>query len=65
MIITVEQSLQFTPNNHNHHQNEVFTNSFQIRFRRNIDQQLAHQIAKKHGFINLGPVRIEQQKKNK
>ncbi|KAH9497819.1 Neuroendocrine convertase 2 [Dermatophagoides farinae] len=56
MIITVEQSLQFNHNNHNHHQNEVFTNSFQIRFRRNIDQQLAHQIAKKHGFINLGPI---------
>lgn len=32
----------------------VFTSSFLIRFRRNVDAQTAHDIAKKHGFVNLG-----------
>ncbi|OTF69600.1 amontillado-like protein [Euroglyphus maynei] len=47
LIITVEQSIQ--------NPQEVFTNSFHIRFRRDVDHQNAHQIAKRHGFINLGP----------
>ena len=50
IIINIEQSQQQNPQ-------EIFTNSFHIRFRRNVDQFDAHQIAKRYGFINLGPVR--------
>lgn len=35
---------------------EVFTNSFHVRFRRDVNHHTAHLIANKHGFINLGPV---------
>lgn len=39
----------------------VFTNSFLVRFRRNVDNDEAHQIAAKHGFINIGPVSTQFQ----
>lgn len=35
---------------------DVFSNSFLVRFRRNVEQHEAHKIADKHGFVNLGPV---------
>lgn len=35
---------------------EVFTNSFHVRFVRDVSHQTAHQIANQHGFVNLGPV---------
>lgn len=35
---------------------EVFTNSFHVRFRRDVNHHTAHLIANKHGFVNLGPV---------
>lgn len=35
---------------------EVFTNSFHVRFVRDVDHQEAHKVAKRHGFVNLGPV---------
>lgn len=34
----------------------MFTNSFHVRFVRDVSHQTAHQIAKRHGFVNLGPV---------
>lgn len=36
--------------------NDVFTNSYLVRFHRSIDTDEAHQIAKRNGFDNLGPV---------
>lgn len=36
--------------------NDVFTSSFLVRFRRNVDGELAHLIADRNGFENLGPV---------
>lgn len=35
---------------------DVFSNSFLVRFRRNVEQHEAHKIADKHGFVNMGPV---------
>lgn len=35
---------------------DLFTNSFLVRFRRNVDQKLAGQVAERNGFVNLGPV---------
>lgn len=37
---------------------DVFSNSFLVRFRRNVEQQEAHEIASMHGFVNLGPVSL-------
>lgn len=38
--------------------NDIFSNSFLVRFRRNVEQQEAHKIANKHGFVNMGPVSL-------
>lgn len=35
---------------------EVFTNTFHVRFVRDVQPDHVHQIAKRHGFVNLGPV---------
>lgn len=35
---------------------DVFSNSFLVRFRRDVEQHEAHEIANKHGFVNVGPV---------
>lgn len=35
---------------------EVFTNTFLVRLKRDADKHIAHQIAKRNGFINLGAV---------
>lgn len=35
---------------------DIFTSSFLVRFRRNVDNELAHDVAKRNGFDNLGPV---------
>ncbi|XP_062536420.1 neuroendocrine convertase 2 [Armigeres subalbatus] len=34
----------------------VFTSSFLVKFKRNVDDQQAHEIADRNGFINLGPL---------
>lgn len=34
----------------------VFTSSFLVKFKRNVDNQQAHEIADRNGFINLGPL---------
>lgn len=34
----------------------VFTSSFLVKFKRNVDNQQAHEIAERNGFINLGAV---------
>lgn len=39
---------------------EVFTNTFHVRFTRDVSHHTAHQIAKRHGFVNLGPVSEQQ-----
>ncbi|KOB77623.1 Uncharacterized protein OBRU01_03773 [Operophtera brumata] len=36
---------------------EVFTNSFLVRFKRAVPHVEAHQVARSHGFDNLGPVK--------
>lgn len=38
----------------------VFTSSFLVKFKRNVDDQQAHEIADRNGFINLGPVSSSQ-----
>lgn len=35
---------------------EVFTNSFLVRFRRDMTRKEASSVANVHGFVNLGPV---------
>ncbi|GAB0093699.1 hypothetical protein DMENIID0001_088720 [Sergentomyia squamirostris] len=35
---------------------DVFTSSFLVRFKRNIDNDVAHEIANKYGYDNLGSV---------
>lgn len=35
---------------------DVFTSSFLVRFKRNIDRTTAHEIANKYGYDNLGTV---------
>lgn len=35
---------------------EVFTSSFLVRFKRNVNSEMAHQIASKYGFENIGTV---------
>lgn len=35
---------------------EVFTNSFLVRFRRDMTRKEASGVANVHGFVNLGPV---------
>ncbi|CAO1431431.1 unnamed protein product [Diamesa tonsa] len=39
---------------------EVFTSSFLVKFKRSIDNQLAHDIANRNGFHNIGPVRSSE-----
>lgn len=36
--------------------NSVFTNSFLVRFQRNIKNDIAHEIAARNGFENIGEV---------
>lgn len=36
---------------------DVFTSSFLVRFKRNVDTEYAHEIANKYGYDNLGTVR--------
>lgn len=35
---------------------EVFTNSFLVRLAGSPTKEIAHQVAKRNGFVNLGPV---------
>ncbi|XP_044729582.1 neuroendocrine convertase 2 [Chrysoperla carnea] len=35
---------------------ELFTNSFLVKFRQGVDNNLAHNVANRNGFVNLGPV---------
>lgn len=35
---------------------DVFTSSFLVRFKKNVNSELAHQIATKYGFENIGTV---------
>lgn len=35
---------------------DLFTNSFLVKFRREVDNQVAHSVADRNGFVNLGPV---------
>lgn len=35
---------------------ELFTNSFLVKFRRDVDNRLAHNVADRNGFVNMGPV---------
>lgn len=35
---------------------DVFTSSFLVRFKRNVDSDYAHEIANKYGYDNLGTV---------
>lgn len=36
--------------------NELFTSSFLVRFKRSVDNSVAHEIAKRNSFYNIGPV---------
>lgn len=36
--------------------NELFTSSFLVRFKRSVDNNVAHEIAKRNSFHNIGPV---------
>lgn len=36
--------------------NELFTSSFLVRFKRSVDNNVAHEIAKRNSFHNVGPV---------
>lgn len=36
--------------------NNVFTNSFLVRFQRSIENDIAHEIAVRNGFENVGEV---------
>ncbi|XP_066245943.1 neuroendocrine convertase 2 isoform X1 [Euwallacea similis] len=35
---------------------DLFSNSFLVRFKRDLEPEEAHQVAKRHGFVNMGPV---------
>lgn len=37
---------------------ELFTSSFLVKFKRSIDSNLAHKIAQRNGFYNIGEVSI-------
>lgn len=39
--------------------NNVFTNSFLIRFHRSVKNDIAHEIATRNGFENIGEVSTE------
>lgn len=39
--------------------NDVFTNSYLVRFHRSVDTDEAHRIAIRNGFDNLGPVSVD------
>lgn len=39
---------------------EVFTNSFLVRLKGNYGHEVANHIAKRNGFVNLGPVSISK-----
>ncbi|KAJ8962578.1 hypothetical protein NQ318_000971 [Aromia moschata] len=34
---------------------DLFSNSFLVRFRRDVDLQEAHAVAERNGFVNMGP----------
>jgi proprotein convertase subtilisin/kexin type 2 len=36
--------------------NSVFTSSFLVRFKRSVGNDVAHELADKNGFLNVGPV---------
>lgn len=38
--------------------NSVFTNSFLVKFQQNINHDIAHEIATRNGFENVGEVNI-------
>lgn len=35
---------------------DLFSNSFLVRFTRDLEPEEAHEVAKRHGFVNMGPV---------
>ncbi|XP_050295160.1 neuroendocrine convertase 2 [Anthonomus grandis grandis] len=35
---------------------DLFSNSFLVRFKRDLEPEEAHHVAKRHGFVNMGPV---------
>ncbi|KAK9891190.1 hypothetical protein WA026_013506 [Henosepilachna vigintioctopunctata] len=35
---------------------DVFSNSFLVRFKRDVGKIQAHQVAQRHGFVSMGPV---------
>lgn len=39
---------------------DVFSNSFLVRFKRNVNLDEAHKIAYRNGFVNAGPVCFQQ-----
>lgn len=43
---------------------ELFTSSFLVRFKKSVDNQIAHEVARRNGFHNVGPVSILADKKN-
>lgn len=53
LLLVVNSITQITVSNASQ---EVFTNSFLVRLRRDVDKHIAHQIAKRNGFVNLGAV---------
>ncbi|KAI7690573.1 hypothetical protein SSS_05779 [Sarcoptes scabiei] len=58
-IVLIISLLEINPSNGKMLQSkplQVFTNSFHVKFRQDIDHRLAHRIAKRHGFINLGSI---------
>ncbi|XP_063918835.1 neuroendocrine convertase 2 isoform X1 [Zophobas morio] len=35
---------------------DLFSNSFLVKFRRDVDPEEAHEVASRHGFVNMGPL---------
>jgi hypothetical protein len=35
---------------------DLFSNSFLVKFRRDVNQEEAHEVASRHGFVNMGQV---------
>lgn len=35
---------------------DLFSNSFLVRFKKDVDKDEAHRIAQSHGFVSMGPV---------
>ena len=40
---------------------EVFTNHFYVELEKELPQSQVHRLAKRHGFVNLGPVRYSSE----